>query len=77
MHPRLNIINDAQYRLDHENYLEATCTNPYHVLNTRIDWIVINGEASITNIPVLNVSLNSIQTNMSDHKPIAAKVKYN
>lgn len=77
LHPRLNLIKDAQYRLDYENYLEATCTNPYHVLNTRIDWIAVKGDASIANIPVLNVALNSIQTNMSDHKPIAAKIKYN
>jgi len=30
--------------------------------------------ASIMNIPVLNVGLNSIQNNFSDHKPIAAKI---
>lgn len=77
LHPRMEIIKKADYRLDYENFIDATCTNPYHVLNTRIDWIAVKGDATITNIPVLNVGLNSIQTNMSDHKPIAAKVRYN
>lgn len=80
LHPRLNIVKDAGYRLDYENFLEPTCTNPYLVLNTRIDWIVVKAneseKVSITNIPVLNVGLNSIQTNISDHKPIAAKISY-
>lgn len=78
LHPRLNILKNANYQLDYENYLEPTCTNPYQVLNTRIDWISLKStlECSITNIPVLSVGLNSIQTNMSDHKPIAAKISY-
>ncbi|MFI5343052.1 MAG: hypothetical protein ACHQUC_02400 [Chlamydiales bacterium] len=79
LHPRLNILKDAGYRMDSENYLEPTCTNPYQVLNTRIDWIVIKADTNsvlITNIPVLNVGLNNIQTNFSDHKPIAAKIEY-
>ncbi len=78
LHPRLNILKNAGYQLDYENYLEPTCTNPHQVLNTRIDWIAIKSknESSITNIPVLSIGLNSIQTNMSDHKPIAAKIKY-
>jgi endonuclease/exonuclease/phosphatase family metal-dependent hydrolase len=80
LHPRLNIIKDAGYQMDYENYLEPTCTNPHQVLNTRIDWIALKSAhtkaVSVTNIPVLNVSLNSIQTNFSDHKPIAAKITY-
>ncbi|HEY4832482.1 MAG TPA: endonuclease/exonuclease/phosphatase family protein [Waddliaceae bacterium] len=77
LHPRLSILKEAGYRLDYDNYLESTCTNPYQVLNTRIDWIFLKSKdsASITNIPVLDVGLNSIQTNISDHKPVAAKVK--
>jgi hypothetical protein len=80
LHPRLNILNNAGFQIDYENYIEPTCTNPYQVLNTRIDWIALKSSstnvASVVNIPVLNVGLNSIQTNISDHKPIAAKVKY-
>lgn len=80
LHPRLHILKDAGYHIDYENFLEATCTNPNLVLNTRIDWIALKAEtlnqATVTNIPVLNVGLNSIQTNISDHKPIAAKIKY-
>lgn len=78
LHPRLRILKEAGYRVDYENYLEPTCTSPYLVVNTRIDWIALKtkggGEASITNIPIHSVGLNSIQTNISDHKPIAAKV---
>ena len=80
LHPRLNILKDAGYQIDYENHLEPTCTNPYQVLNTRIDWIALkstNAKAvSVANIPVLSVGLNSIQTNISDHKPIAAKITY-
>jgi len=79
LHPRLNLLKNAGYQLDYENHLEATCTSPHQILNTRIDWITLKStmsEAKITNIPVSNVGLNSIQTNMSDHKPIAAKVTY-
>jgi hypothetical protein len=76
-HPRLNIVKDAGYCLDYENSLEPTCTNPYLVLDTRIDWILIKGKnAIITNMPVMNVGLNNIQTNFSDHKPVAAKIQY-
>lgn len=79
LHPRLNILKEADFTLDYENYLEPTNTNPYQVLNTRIDWIALKTDdksVSITNIPVLNVGLNDLQTNLSDHKPIAAKIKY-
>lgn len=80
LHPRLNILKDAGFQIDYENHLEQTCTNPYQVLNTRIDWIALKSDsqedASVTNIPVLNVGLNSIQTNISDHKPIAAKITF-
>ncbi|PJD95672.1 MAG: hypothetical protein CK425_08190 [Parachlamydia sp.] len=79
LHPRLHILKNAGYQLDYENHLEASCTSPHQILNTRIDWITLksdNSKAKITNIPVSNVGLNSIQTNMSDHKPVAAKVSY-
>lgn len=80
LHPRLKLIKDADYRIDYENFIEMTCTNPYQLMNTRIDWIALKTEenvaASITNIPVLSVGLNNIQTNISDHKPIAAKIVY-
>jgi hypothetical protein len=79
LHPRLTIIKEAGYQIDYENYLDSTCTNPYQVLNTLIDWIALKSQsvkASITNIPVLSVGLNNIQTNISDHKPIAAKINY-
>lgn len=78
LHPRLNLLKNAQYKIDYENYLEPTCTNPYQVLNTRIDWIALKSplNTTITNIPVLSVGLNSMQTNISDHKPIAAKIQY-
>ena len=79
LHPRFNILKDAGYQIDYENNLESTCTNPHQILPTRIDWIALKSpieHASITNIPVLSVSLNNIQTNISDHKPIAAKINY-
>lgn len=78
LHPRLNILKEAGYQIDYENYLEPTCASPHQVLNTRIDWIALKSlhQACVTNIPILNVGLNSIQTNMSDHKPIAAKIQY-
>lgn len=78
MHPRMHILKDKGYILDSENYLEPTCTNPYQVLNTRIDWIALKSTQAIEvcNIPVMGVGLNSIQTNISDHKPIAAKVEF-
>lgn len=78
-HPRLSILKDNDYQIDYENYLEPTCTNPHQVLNTRIDWIALNAgstPATLVNIPVLGVGLNSIQTNISDHKPVAAKISY-
>lgn len=78
-HPRLQILKDEGYHLDYENYLDSTCTNPHQVLNTRIDWIAMKSfveGTSVTNIPVLSVGLNSIQTNLSDHRPIAAKIRF-
>jgi len=80
LHPRMKILKNAGYMIDYENYIEPTCTNPYQVLNTRIDWIALKSPVqgvSITNIPVLSIGLNNIQTNISDHKPIAAKIDYN
>lgn len=80
LHPRLNLLKVAGFSMDTENYIDPTCTNPYQVLNTRIDWIALktrNGMTpAISNIPVLNIGLNSLQTNISDHKPIAAKISY-
>jgi hypothetical protein len=78
LHPRLNILKDAGYTIDCNHFIEPTCTNPYQVLNTRIDWISVKegSDIAISNIPVLNVGLNSMQTNISDHKPIAAKIVY-
>ncbi|MBA3602866.1 MAG: hypothetical protein H0W50_04330 [Parachlamydiaceae bacterium] len=79
IHPRMEILKNANYILDYENYLEPTCANPHQVLNTRIDWIAIKdfkGKAKIANTPVLNVNLNCVYTNMSDHKPVAAKISY-
>jgi hypothetical protein len=78
LHPRLNLVKQAGYQLDYENYLEPTCTNPIMVLPTRIDWIVLKNQtpAKVVNIPVSNVTLNSMENNMSDHRPIAAKVIY-
>ncbi|MFN0065343.1 MAG: endonuclease/exonuclease/phosphatase family protein [Chlamydiales bacterium] len=72
-HPRLALLIEAGFVLDREKYLEPTCTNPWQILNTRLDWIAVKG-ATISNIPVLGVGLNSPQTNMSDHKPIAARI---
>ncbi|HXF29232.1 MAG TPA: hypothetical protein VN457_05230, partial [Chlamydiales bacterium] len=66
-HPRMDILKNYGYRLDYENYLEQTCTNPHYVLNTRIDWIAAKttgeNKVKITNIPVLSIGLNTIQTN--------------
>lgn len=77
-HPRLKIVRDAGYAIDFQNYLYPTCTYPHGILNTRIDWIAVKSSGcnvEIQNIPVLGVGLNSYQTNMSDHRPIAAKIK--
>lgn len=79
LHPRLNLLKEAGYKIDYENHLDMTCTNPYHVLDTRIDWIALKSdvnEANITNISVSNVGLNNIETNFSDHKPIAATITF-
>jgi len=77
-HPRLTILKEAGYRVDYTNYLEPTCTNPWQILDTRIDWITVkSGEnTTLRNIPVLGIGLNSPQTNISDHKPIAASISY-
>lgn len=80
LHPRLRILKEANYHLDYENFFEPTCANPHQVLNTRIDWIAVQkGRSEITsivNIPVLGVGLNNMQTNISDHKPVAAKISF-
>lgn len=77
LHPRMRLLKKAGILLDAENHLEPTCSNSYFMLNTRIDWIGIQSDSpniSIVNIPLYNIGLNSIQTNISDHKPIAAKI---
>lgn len=78
-HPRLELLRQAGYQIDAKNYLEMSCTNPISVLNTRIDWIAVKNKSSeqveIVNLPVFNVGLNAIENNMSDHKPVAAKVR--
>jgi hypothetical protein len=74
LHPRLLFFKTAGYPLDGENYLEPTCSNPY-----RIDWVPFKSSektCSIVNNPVLSVGLNNIRTNISDHKPLAAKICY-
>ena len=77
MHPRLAILRDSGYQFDSESRLEPTCTNPNLILNTRIDWIAVKGgDSSIVHIPVLGVDLNTIQANISDHKPIAARIHF-
>lgn len=77
-HPRLALLHDEGYQMDAENHFEMTCTNPNSLLNTRIDWIALKSQtaAAITNIPVLGIGLNSLETNISDHKPIAAKIEF-
>jgi len=78
-HPRMELLRDKGYSIDFNNYLEGTCTSPHQVIDTRIDWIAIKSsktKVGIENIPVLGVHLNSPQSNMSDHTPIAAKVSY-
>ncbi len=79
-HPRLRILKETDYQIDAYNFLEPTCSNPNMILNTRIDWIALKADneakACITNIAVLGVGLNHIQTNISDHKPVAAKIVY-
>lgn len=79
LHPRLKILKKGKFMLDYDNFIDPTCANPYQVLNTRIDWIAFkckSSEGQIANIPVLSVGLNNHQTNMSDHAPIAAKIRY-
>ncbi len=72
-HPRLALLKEAGFMVDCEKFLEPTCSNPWQVLDTRIDWIAVKSGA-LSNLPVNGVGLNSPQTNMSDHKPIAARV---
>ncbi|MEC7839083.1 MAG: hypothetical protein VX777_03475 [Chlamydiota bacterium] len=78
-HPRLSILSESNYIIDYTNYIEPTCSSPWQVLETRIDWIAVRSTSdtvSIANIPVLGVCLNCPKTNMSDHKPVAAKITY-
>lgn len=72
-HPRLALLKEAGFRVDCAKFLGPTCSNPWQVLDTRIDWIAVKS-GNVSNIPVNGVGLNSPQTNMSDHKPIAARI---
>ncbi|GAB4231020.1 MAG: hypothetical protein Tsb0021_09250 [Chlamydiales bacterium] len=77
LHPRLSLLKEAGYTVDSTHHLEPTCSNPWQILNTRLDWIALKSpNSSITNIPVTGVGLNSPQTNISDHKPVAACVSF-
>ncbi|MCH9621556.1 MAG: hypothetical protein S4CHLAM20_09780 [Chlamydiia bacterium] len=75
-HPRLNILKENDFYLDYNSHLEATCTSPWQILNTRIDWIAIKSEnqETIQNLPIKSIELNSHSSNMSDHKPIASQI---
>lgn len=73
-HPRMELIKEGGFSIDYTHFIEPTCTNPHLMLNTRIDWIIAKGNLGITNIPVLGVGLNSLESNMSDHKPVAASI---
>ena len=75
LHPRLQILRTAGFEFDGDHFIETTCPSPYFICNTRLDWIAAKG-ASLVNMPVMNVDLNNICTNPSDHKPIAARVHY-
>ena len=78
LHPRLKILKQHNFALDCNNFIESTCTNPSQILNTRIDWIAMQSNILspvIENIP-LQVPLNNTLLNFSDHKPIAAKIRF-
>lgn len=75
LHPRLQLLRRAGFAFDGDHFIETTCPSPYFICNTRLDWIAAKG-ASVMNMPVMNVDLNSLCTNPSDHKPIAARVHY-
>lgn len=79
-HPRLSLLKEAGYLLDYRDYLEPTCTSPWQILHTRLDWIAVKSKGDamkIQNIPVLGIGLNSPQTNISDHAPVASKISQN
>lgn len=77
-HPRLALLKQSGYQLDYKRFLEPTCTNPSQVLDTHIDWIALKTDQQrcrLSNIPVRGIGLNSPQTNISDHKPVAALIR--
>jgi hypothetical protein len=78
LHHRLGFLWNEGFQLDAENHLYPTCTNPQLMLNTRIDWIAMrinNGlQANITNLKIKKIGLNDPKTNISDHRPIAARI---
>ena len=77
-HPRLSLLKKTDFKVDYKNYFESTNTYPYFVVNVRLDWIAVKSkhEIAISNVPILSVGLNTIQTNMSDHKPISARITF-
>lgn len=80
MHPRMRLLKNLGYMIDYTNYLYPTCTSPWQILDTRIDWIAVDNlmplKTKIVNIPIHNVGLNSITTNISDHKPVASRIDF-
>ncbi len=79
LHPRLQWLPRKGYWLDCINYLYPTCTNPYYVLDTRIDWIAVKVRPGLNalggNLPIDRVRLNGMANNMSDHRPIALEIR--
>lgn len=78
-HPRLHLLKDTSYLLDYNNHLEPTCTSPWQILPTRIDWIAgksSNTLITLKNIPIEGVGLNDPYSNMSDHNPIATMISF-
>lgn len=73
-HPRLGLFAEAGYKVD-PSFFYPTATNPVDFVDTKIDYIAVKG-GEIQNLPVLSVGLNSMRTNISDHKPLKAKIRY-
>jgi len=76
-HPRLSLLKESDYKIDYNNALGNTCTSPIQILNTRIDWIGAKSNTeniSIRNIDIAEVKLNSHNTNISDHRPVASEI---
>lgn len=81
LHPRLYLLKDLGYQVDYSKCIGPTCTNPYQILDTKIDWIALKqgketDTAVVENLSVEGIHLNEIENNPSDHLPIAAKISY-